>query len=51
MREVKKPFGLLARPKTAIAFDAVDGQPVDIVFLLLPAASSQLDQLHKAITG
>ena len=32
-----KPFGLLAQLKKAIAFDAVDGRPVDIVFLLLPA--------------
>jgi nitrogen PTS system EIIA component len=46
-REVKKPFGYLARLKRAIEFDAVDGQPVDIVFLLLLPASSQLDQLNS----
>ena len=45
-REVKKPFGLLARLKHAIEFDAIDGQPVDIVFVLLLPASSQLDQLN-----
>lgn len=45
-RDVKKPFGLLVRLKHAIEFDAVDGQPVDIVFLLLLPASSQLDQLN-----
>ena len=45
-REVKKPFGLLVRLKHAIEFDAIDGQPVDIVFLLLLPASSQLDQLN-----
>ena len=45
-REVKRPFGVLARLKQPIAFDAVDGQPVDIVFLLLLPASSQLDQLN-----
>lgn len=46
LREIKKPFGLLARLKSPIAFDAIDGQPVDIVFLLLLPASSQLDQLN-----
>ena len=45
-REVKEPFGLLVRLKHAIEFDAIDGQPVDIVFLLLLPASSQLDQLN-----
>jgi PTS system nitrogen regulatory IIA component len=46
LREVKKPLALLARLKSPIEFDAVDGQPVDIVFLLLLPASSQLDQLN-----
>jgi PTS system nitrogen regulatory IIA component len=46
LREVKKPLALLARLKSAIEFDAVDGQPVDLVFLLLLPASSQLDQLN-----
>jgi PTS system nitrogen regulatory IIA component len=46
LREVKKPLALLARLKSAIEFDAVDGQPVDIVFLLLLPAASQLDQLN-----
>jgi PTS system nitrogen regulatory IIA component len=37
--EVKKPFGMLVRLRQAIKFDAIDDQPVDIVFvLLLPAA-------------
>jgi PTS system nitrogen regulatory IIA component len=45
-RELKKPFGLLVRLKRAIEFDAIDDQPVDIVFLLLLPASSQLDQLN-----
>jgi PTS system nitrogen regulatory IIA component len=45
-REVKKPFGLLARLKQPIEFHAIDGQPVDLVFLLLLPASSQLDQLN-----
>ena len=45
-REVKKPFGLLARLKQPVDFEAIDGQPVDLVFLLLLPASSQLDQLN-----
>jgi PTS system nitrogen regulatory IIA component len=45
-REVKKTFGLLVRLEQPIEFDAIDGQPVDIVFLLLLPASSQLDQLN-----
>jgi len=36
-----KPFGLLAQLKKAIAFDAVDGRPVDIVFLLLMPADRE----------
>jgi PTS system nitrogen regulatory IIA component len=46
LREVRKPLALLARLKSAIEFDAVDGQPVDIVFLLMLPAASQLDQLN-----
>ena len=45
-REVKKAFGLLVRLKQPIEFDAIDGQPVDIVFLLVLPAASQLDQLN-----
>jgi PTS system nitrogen regulatory IIA component len=46
LREIKKPLALLARLKSAIEFDAVDGQPVDLVFLLILPAASQLDQLN-----
>jgi len=37
---LKKPFGTLVRLKHAIDFDAIDGKPVDIVFLLLLPAQS-----------
>jgi PTS system nitrogen regulatory IIA component len=41
MSGIKKPFGMLVRLKQPIAFDAIDDQPVEIVFLLLlPAASA-----------
>jgi PTS system nitrogen regulatory IIA component len=46
LREVTRPLALLARLKSPIEFDAVDGAPVDIVLLLLLPASSQLDQLN-----
>ncbi len=45
-REVNKAFGLMVRLKQPIEFDAIDGQPVDIVFLLVLPAASQLDQLN-----
>ena len=38
---IVKPFGLLAQLKKAIAFDAVDERPVDIVFLLLMPADRE----------
>ena len=38
LRDLRRPFGLLAKLKQPVEFDAVDGQPVDLVFaLLLPA--------------
>jgi PTS system nitrogen regulatory IIA component len=46
LREVKQPLALLARLKSPIEFDAIDGEPVDLVLLLLLPASSQLDQLN-----
>ena len=33
--EINKPYGMLVRLKKPIDFDAVDGKPVDTVFLLL----------------
>jgi PTS system nitrogen regulatory IIA component len=44
--DLKKPFGTLVRLKHAIDFDAIDGKPVDIVFLLLLPAQSQGDHLN-----
>jgi nitrogen PTS system EIIA component len=46
--DLRRPFGLLARLKQPIEFDAIDGQPVDIVFVLLlpaPAENGQLGPL------
>jgi nitrogen PTS system EIIA component len=41
-----KPFGTLVRLKQAIGFDAVDGKPVDIIFLLLLPAQTQSNALN-----
>jgi nitrogen PTS system EIIA component len=46
--ELKQPFGMVARLRKAIVFDAIDGQPVDVIFaLLLPReqAGQQLNAL------
>jgi nitrogen PTS system EIIA component len=45
-QHAKAPFGLLTRLKKPIDYDAVDGEPVDIVFLLLlPEGSGGEQQL------
>jgi nitrogen PTS system EIIA component len=47
-QHINKPFGMLVRLKKPVDFDAVDGKPVDLVFLLLlpeAAAGEQLGAL------
>jgi PTS system nitrogen regulatory IIA component len=44
--DLKKPFGTLVRLKHTIDFDAIDGKPVDIVFLLLLPAQPPGDALN-----
>ena len=46
LREVQRPFGMFARLKSPIEFQSIDERPVDLVFLLLLPAASQLDQLN-----
>jgi nitrogen PTS system EIIA component len=49
--QVNKPFGLFLRLRQPIEFDALDGNPVDIVFLLLlPEGNSRsrLFTIHQA---
>lgn len=46
MPEVTRPFGMLARLKRPMDFSAIDGQPVDIVFLLLLPATQEGDQVQ-----
>jgi nitrogen PTS system EIIA component len=43
---IDKPFGLLARLKHPVDFDAIDGKPVDLVFLLLLPVASHGEQLN-----
>ena len=43
--QVGKPIGMLLRLRKPIKFDAVDGEPVDIVFLLLLPENPEGEQL------
>jgi PTS system nitrogen regulatory IIA component len=47
---VTKPFGILVKLKQPIDFDAIDGEPVDLIFLLLLAISPQGQQLDALAT-
>ena len=44
--DLKKSFGILSRLKSAIEFDAIDRQPVDLVFLLLLPMAPAGEQLN-----
>jgi nitrogen PTS system EIIA component len=43
---LKAPFGLFARLRRAFDFEAIDDQPVDVVFLLLLPESADGEQLN-----
>jgi PTS system nitrogen regulatory IIA component len=43
--DVQRPYGLLARLKAPIEFDAIDGEAVDIVFVLLLPAVAENGQI------
>jgi PTS system nitrogen regulatory IIA component len=45
-REVQRPFGMLFRLKRPLSFDAIDGQPVDLAFLLILPSTMQIDQVN-----
>ncbi len=45
MQELEKLHGLFARLPKAIDFDAIDEQPVDLIFLLLAPESAGADHL------
>jgi PTS system nitrogen regulatory IIA component len=44
-RSIRKPVGVLARLRSPIEFDAIDGRPVDLVFALLLPLQTKADQL------
>ena len=47
LSDVQRPYGMLAKLKAPVDFDAIDGQAVDLVFvLLLPAAAE-----HEALAA
>jgi PTS system nitrogen regulatory IIA component len=43
--DLERPYGLLAKLKQPVEFDAIDGQGVDIVFILLLSAGAESEQL------
>jgi PTS system nitrogen regulatory IIA component len=43
--DLQRPFGLLAKLKQGIEFDAIDGQAVDILFVLLLPATAENEAL------
>ena len=43
--EIDRPFGMLFRLRQPIDFDALDGKPIDVVFLLLLPESAKGEQL------
>jgi PTS system nitrogen regulatory IIA component len=47
---LRRPFGVIARLRRPIAFDAIDEQPVDVVFLLLLPAAAEGEQLNALAT-
>jgi nitrogen PTS system EIIA component len=44
-RQIDKPFGMLIRLRRPIEFDALDGKPIDVVFLLLLPETAKGAQL------
>jgi PTS system nitrogen regulatory IIA component len=44
-QKLRKPFGLLVKLNKPVYFDAIDGRPVDIVFVLLLPVTSEAPSL------
>jgi PTS system nitrogen regulatory IIA component len=45
IQRLAKPFGFFAKLRQPIDFDAIDGQAVDLVFVLLLPAAGECEQL------
>jgi PTS system nitrogen regulatory IIA component len=43
---LEKPYGIFARLRKPIEFDAIDDQPVDVVFFLLLPAAAESEPLN-----
>jgi PTS system nitrogen regulatory IIA component len=50
LEQVRNPFGIMVRLKDPINFDSIDGQPVDLVCLLLLSKENESAQLN-ALAG
>ena len=46
LEQVRNPFGIMVRLKDPINFDSIDGQPVDLVCLLLLSKENESAQLN-----
>jgi len=46
LRALQKPFAMVARLKRPLDFDAIDGEPVDVVFLLLMPEDQASGQMN-----
>ena len=46
--DLQRPYGLLAKLRHPIEFEAIDGQAVDIVFVLLLRAAAENGQLGRS---
>jgi PTS system nitrogen regulatory IIA component len=46
LKDLKAPFGIFVRLRHAIDFEAIDDQPVDLVFLLLLSGAPHEPQLN-----
>ena len=46
LEQVRNPFGIMVRLKDPINFDSIDGQPVDLVCLLLLSKENEQAQLN-----
>ncbi len=44
-QNIERPFGIIAKLKQPIDFDAIDGRPVDVVFVLLLPTAAEGEQL------
>ena len=49
IKKIHKMYGVLARLQTPVDYDAIDGAPVDIIFMLLAPADAKTTQHLKML--